>query len=156
LPAKVHYYILRSLLCNTLFSFQSKQIQTSLNFKMQFHILDLPLEIVTKILSYVPTKDILLNVSLVSKSFYELSTNPSVHRSVTFTPYCFDDRGQKETAKKFLKNAICVENLFINWNESQQILSKSRILESSFINCDKYLFEMADQENLKVLEVCKR
>ena len=121
---------------------------------MNFNILDLPLELITNILSLVPTKDLLLNVSLVNKYFYELSKNPSVHRNVTFSPFC-SDQNQKEEAKKFLRNAICVEKLFINWNESFHVLSNSRDFES-MVDCDEFLSELIEHENLKVLEVCKQ
>ena len=39
----------------------------------------LPEEILLKIMSLVPTQDLLLNVATVSKQFYELSKNTAAH-----------------------------------------------------------------------------
>jgi hypothetical protein len=58
-------------------AFQTKDF---LDQKIDKNIYDLPLEIILKVLSYLSTSDLLLNVACVSKSFNKLTTNPGVHR----------------------------------------------------------------------------
>ena len=64
---------------------EDKSIQTidpvvTFEPKPNVNIHDLPLEIILKVLSYISTSELLLNVACVSKSFYKLTQNPGVHR----------------------------------------------------------------------------
>ena len=52
----------------------------------------LPTELLFKILSYLPTYDVLHNVALVSKRFNESSQSPFVHKIVTLKEVEFESR----------------------------------------------------------------
>ena len=52
----------------------------------------LPTELLTKILSYLPTYDVLHNVALVSKKFNESSQSPFVHQIVTLKVVSYKSR----------------------------------------------------------------
>ena len=52
----------------------------------------LPTELLFKILSYLPTYDVLHNVALVSKKFYECSQSPFVHKIVTLRQVPYESR----------------------------------------------------------------
>ena len=54
-----------------------------LKIKQKLNILSFPNEILVKIVSYVCTQDLLLNVTLVSKKFYDIMKNCHPHISVT-------------------------------------------------------------------------
>jgi len=74
-----------SIFLDSVPTIEEKSIQTNepiVTFKPKpnKNINDLPLEIILKILSYLPTSDLLLNVACVSKSFNKLTHNPGVHR----------------------------------------------------------------------------
>jgi hypothetical protein len=74
-----------SIILDSVPTIEEKSIQTNepiVTFepKPNKNINDLPLEIILKILSYLPTSDLLLNVACVSKSFNKLTHNPGVHR----------------------------------------------------------------------------
>jgi hypothetical protein len=58
---------------------------TSEQGKVARNILSLPNEILIKILTFVQTKDLLLNVSRVSKKFHEAAENPHAHVYVKFS-----------------------------------------------------------------------
>jgi hypothetical protein len=59
----------------------------------------LPDEILLKILSYVPTYDLVQNVARVSKHFHHLTRDPDAHVSITFTNHVNTDK-----VVAFLKN----------------------------------------------------
>jgi hypothetical protein len=71
--------------------------------------LPLPIEIQMKIFSYLPTPDLLRNVSLVSKPFRDLAKEPKVHINVSLklTHFSFE-------LIRFLKRAIFMKELRIN------------------------------------------
>ena len=72
--------------------------------KRRGNINTIPNEILVKILSYLPTTDLLLNVSKVSKRFYELTKNPLAHLTVTFDNPAFK-------VHQFLTENDQIENL---------------------------------------------
>jgi len=68
----------------------------------------LPPEILTKILSYLCTFDVLRKVALVSTQFNELSKSPAAHRNVSVS-----FRANKNRAVKFLKSTTMIQRLHI-------------------------------------------
>ena len=56
----------------------SNGIKSLLRRKKKLRLTDLPKEILLKILSYIPTEDLITNITLVSKYFYELSLDRDV------------------------------------------------------------------------------
>ena len=81
--------------------------------KVPATITSLPVEILLTIFTYIPTYDLLQNVSRVSKYFYAMTRDPDVHRSVTFTNHVNTDK-----AIEFLKDKTKVNNSFINFFQS--------------------------------------
>jgi hypothetical protein len=49
----------------------------------RLELTDFSNEILLKVLSYVPTHDLLLNLARVSRNFYHLSKDPNLHRVIT-------------------------------------------------------------------------
>ena len=80
--------------------------------KVPATITSLPVEILLTIFTYIPTYDLLQNVSRVSKYFYAMTRDPDVHRSVTFTNHVNTDK-----AIEFLKDKTKV-NYSINFFQS--------------------------------------
>ncbi len=85
----------------------STEIQkSSPDQKKEENVMSLPTEILVKILSYVPTQDLLENVALVSKYFYQLTQSPTAHINVTLK-----DSVNRDRAAKFLKSKTLIRQL---------------------------------------------
>ena len=88
-------------------SVSAKNSQPSISEPKTTHLCLLPTEILCHILSYLPTRDVLANVALISTRFYDLSKDPSVHKVVKvqmqFSPSLFN----------FLKSASQMQELYL-------------------------------------------
>ena len=93
------------------------------------NILFLPTEILTKILSYLSTYDLLQNVALTSRFFSQLSKSPKVHLNVSFSVLS-DETG----AIDFLRKVILIEELqikpvkFWQWKPDRKKISNYKSL----------------------------
>lgn len=83
-------------------------------------LFELPPEIVTRILSFVSTTDLLLNVARASKRFNELTKNPMLHRTVKInsSPFAIQElkrrsQGKLNAAINFLENTSLIKELQI-------------------------------------------
>ena len=130
-------------------------------------IFTLPNEILIKIMSYIPTRHLLVNVARVSRMFYMLSREPMVHSHVTFM-----DNVDERSANKFLCHNLCIKEvnllafhqfkLFSIKNESfVQSLSQQkmlRVLNIEFyclLNNETQLISLLKHPNAKFLKKIK-
>jgi len=108
-------------------------------------ILFLPPEILTRILSHLPTSDLLQNVALVSSYFNQLANSPKVHLNVSFSEIS-DETG----AINFLQKAILIKELqitaakFWQWQPQRKKISDYK----------KLLAAISTFSHLKTVEVC--
>ena len=153
--------IVKSLSLNVIESEKSTQLDTarkrkSTNDHLQLcgkrqktdpiQFCNLPVEILTKILSYVSTYYLLTNVALVSKSLYAFTKTPGVHLTVSFSA-----NSDEKSAVKFLEKARLIQELYVtkpkyfSWNDSTFHLHQQMEL------CDKVVSAVISHYHLKVL-----
>ena len=114
----------------------------------------LPTEILLKILSYVPTQDLLINVALVSRPLSSLTKDPDAHLSVSM-PY----NVQVDRAQEFIRSMPKIVNLKI-FTYTDEIYMKyisndptAHITAEQITFCDDILMAIAQHSNLRSLSV---
>jgi hypothetical protein len=113
--------------------------QPTLNSTMQ-----VPPEILIKILQYLPTHDLLKNVARISKQFYELTKCPEVHLNVSLS-----ETAQEAGALEFIKKAKHMTGLTL---ASVQTL---KMRSSYLFNTDINIKKKGINVNKLLLAVCK-
>ena len=155
------FEIVKSLSLNVIESEKSAQQETASKFKSivdhlqpcgkrqkkdAIHFCNLPVEMLTKILSYMTTYDLLTKVALVSKSLYGFIKTPGVHLTVSFSV-----NSDEKSAVKFLEKARLIQELhvtkpkYFSWNDSTFHLHQPMKL------CDKVVSAVISHSHLKVL-----
>ena len=115
----------------------------------QVGLLDLQPELLFKILSFLPTSELLTNVAQVSKKFNNLTLNPGVHQHVSVNVSKIESKKstiyivEGRINDKF-SNAI----EFLNWAAFTKSLSIT-CLSSVHSTCDEYLYAIANHKYLK-------
>ena len=105
----------------------------------QPQLTDLPTEILLRILSHVPTSDLLLNVSVVSKQFSALVRDPDAHIAVTF-----NNAGSAAKVAEFFRNKTKIKEIYLTagshgrttiepviWASIMSRLKKLKVLDAS-------------------------
>ncbi len=118
---------------------------------------DLPDEVLLRILSYLPTSDLVLNMSLVSKRFNRLSKDREAHTSVTFAKDLNLLR-YRETIYDFLKEKTSVEHVKVgtlHWKPaSQDPEHNSLVTEISMEGIHQFFTHLVfKQEKIKSLSI---
>ena len=103
-----------------------------------------PMEVLIKILSYVPTYQLLQNVARVSKRFNTLTKDPDAHISITLINQ-LSDAGE---AIKFLKSKTKVEEIHFTCNSS----NPPQFVQSMKISED-FLSSAFSNSKIKVVEI---
>ena len=119
----------------------------------KINILDLPTELIFKILIHVPTKDLLLNIAQTSKAFCHYTKNPGIYQCVSVSlPQSTSDL---ESARLFLKNAVLLEELYIKPDYSSIILSRygGQNKNDNLDDLEKILSGILEHRLLKVLSI---
>jgi hypothetical protein len=113
----------------------------------QTNINDLPPEVLMKILSFLPTSDVLRNVGRVSKRFYELSKHPQSHINVCLSLMFADN-----TTSEFLRQATQMRTLSIGFSKARHV---SRTFQDKKNNVDdlNMLLVLRDHQQLRSLEI---
>ena len=104
-------------------------------------------EVLTKILSFLPTFDVLRNVGRVSKRFYELSKHPQSHINVCLSLMFADN-----TTSEFLRQATQMRTLSIGFSKARHV---SRTFQDKKNNVDdlNMLLVLRDHQQLRSLEI---
>ena len=108
-----------------------QKIADECGVKSDPHILDFPEEVLLKIISYLPTYDILLRVGLVCKRFYNLSKTPTLIEELSF-----NDNIDTSTLNSFsdvLKSSKNLKKLCIGGF----VEGKENLISVGFKNCPK-------------------
>src|SRR5574343_1695946 len=118
---------------------------------------DLPDEVLLNILSYLPTSDLVLNMSLVSKRFNRLSKDREAHTSVTFAKDLNLLR-YRETSHDFLKEKPSIEHVKVStlhWRPvSQDPEHNSQVTELSMEGIHQFFTHLVfKQERIKSLSI---
>jgi hypothetical protein len=113
----------------------------------QTSITDLPPEVLTKILSFVPTFDVLRNVGRVSKRFYELSKHPQSHINVRLNLGFADN-----STSDFLRQATQMRTLSIDYSTVVYVRRTFRNLDNGY-DTDDMLLVLRDHQQLRSLEI---
>ena len=79
----------------------------------------LPTELLFNILSYLPTYDILHNVALVSKKFYESSQSPFVHKIVTLKEVPYES--ENFLSKMTLTRELHIQQMYARCHDDDPI-----------------------------------
>ena len=79
----------------------------------------LPMELLLDILSYLPTYDVLRNVALVSKKFYESSQSPFVHKIVTLKEVEYESRDF--LSKMTLTRELHIQQMYARYHDDEPI-----------------------------------
>ena len=121
----------------------------------QINILDLPPELIFKILAHVSTKDLLRNVALASTAFYHYTKNPGIYRCVSLSlPRSTCDL---QSASLFLQNLLLLEELYIKPDYSSKILNPIGHQNEKYMpeNLEKMFTGILEHDHLKVLDICQ-
>jgi len=118
--------------------------------KMETNITDLPVEILSKIFKNISTTDLLQNVALVSKCFYQVTKTPQSHRCISMTI-----RTNLKKAKLFLEQATLIESLFIKIEAKKCHLNGGKIKNEKQTKhlLDPLLEPLAKHHQLQHLEI---
>jgi hypothetical protein len=114
----------------------------------QTYINDLPPEVLTKILSFLPTFDVLRNVGRVSKRFYELSKHPQSHINV-----CLNLMFADNTTSEFLKQATQMRTLSIGFSIAGHVNRTFQDWKNNAYDPDDMLLVLRDHQQLRSLDV---
>jgi hypothetical protein len=114
----------------------------------QTNIIDLPPEILTKILSYLATFDVLRNVGRVSKQFYELSKHPQSHIHV-----CLNLMFADNSTSDFLRQATQMRTLSIGFSIVDHVRRTFQDWKNNAYDPDDMLLVLRDHQQLRSLEV---
>jgi len=142
----------------------NEEIKVSI-VKSATSINDLPNELLEHIFVRLSTSDLLVNVARVSKRFYKVVKNPSVHRVVTIFPhneFPHHELQWEQRAATFISKAIFLEERHIkresttySW-ELEDVSEYGPFYKTKTCPFFQKLVMLAtlQLENLKVLEIC--
>ena len=117
--------------------------------KKETRLINLPPELVIKILSYVSTEDLLNNVAITSKQFYSLTKDQACHLNISL-PFNVN----KSAAAQFLTLASQIQELNIfTFEEDLFELRKAMPNTRAVLFCDEILAAVSMHTNLRVVNI---
>ena len=117
------------------------EVSTSIN--------DLPPELLTKILSYLPTFDVLRNVGRVSKKFYNLSRDPESHINVRL-----DLIAMEKLTSDFLRRATLMRKLTVQYSMPYETHVRQMFRDrEEDVELDDLVLALRDHQHLRSLEI---